>query len=655
MIEGVCETVTVDGLAGFSDILKTLDKNQAICCGVTKFATIALVTEKAYQQAGRPADKIPRTKGFFNFPDGPALMPFDYDPEATGGAYNKDDLVKALRSTIPGLKQAAFVWIPSSGSCIHNNGREIIGIKGQRLFCVVQNGSDIPRAAEAIQTYLWAAGCGFFKVGAAGQLLERTLFDASIYQANRLDFAAGAVCKPPLEQKRGEPVLIPGQIEIIDTREAIPEPPAHIIAQAKANKDKARAAVREQAKEQREKYISGKAAEIAGAGATDEQIRNAEATVRRALEQDTLHGDFPIIVKEESQTRTVTVGNILDNPARFHGLKTRDPIEPEYDAGRWVGKLYLYGSRPNLFSFARGGRVFKLMRQPVRIELVRGRTFDVTEQTLALMRTQPDFFDLGDALVLVEHGKSYALDEHLLKHEIAGRAQYFTSHQTKDGEWIEVLEDPPPKAAKTIIALNERRGLKKLDAAVDMPLIRPDGSLLTRPGYDESSRLLLDIPDSIIIPENPSIEECAAALVRLMEPFAEFPIVSETDEAVFLAALFTAVCRPVLDISPAFGIDAPAQGTGKTYLARCISILATGEAPAVWPHTSSRDDEEVRKRLFATLREGNRVVIFDNLLGIVSSASLAAALTSPFFQDRVLGKSESQRVPNKALFIMTGH
>lgn len=656
MVEGTAEQVTVSGLTDFSTVLQRLKKNQALAYGITAHAMIALITKKAWLQAGRPDDRIPRTKDFFTFPPGqPGVFMFDYDPEATGDTCDRDELVEFLRMTIPGIKDAALLWYPSSSSHIHNNEKEIIGLKGQRLYCLVRDSSDIPRAAAAIQEYLWTAGYGYFKVGVAGQLMERNLIDATVYQPNRLDFAAGAICKPPLEQRRGDPVLIPGDIEFLDTADAIPDPGPDVVALAKAYREKARATVKESAKGQRELYINTKAAEIAGEGATDEAMRQAKATVRRAVEQSTLHGDFPVFIKDGGKARKASVGNILDNPALYHSLQTLDPLEPEYDGGRAVGKLYLYGSQPNLFSFARGGRVFKLMRQPARIQLVRGQTYRTTLQTLDLLREQPDLFNLGSSLVIVEAGRSYPLDEHALKHEIAGRMQYHVAKKDKEGNLVEILEDPPAKVAKSIIALGERRRLKKLAAAVDMPLIRPDGSLLNKPGYDEKTQILLDILDPAEIPQEPTITQCAEALSRLMIPFSEFPICSETDEAVFLAAVFTAVSRPALDMAPAFGIDAPVQGTGKTLLARCLSILSTGEAPSVWPHTAHRDDEEVRKRLFSALREGSRAILWDNVLGILSSASLAAALTSPEYQDRILGKSESQQVPNKALFLITGN
>jgi hypothetical protein len=84
-------------------------------------------------------------------------------------------------------------------------------------------------------------------------------------------------------------------------------------------------------------------------------------------------------------------------------------------------------------------------------------------------------------------------------------------------------------------------------------------------------------------------------------------------------------------------------------------MLVTGELPTIWPHTGGRDDEEVRKRLFTALRNGTRALVWDNVVGTFDSAAMAAALTSGNFTDRVLGKSESISVPNRAIMLMTGN
>jgi len=210
--------------------------------------------------------------------------------------------------------------------------------------------------------------------------------------------------------------------------------------------------------------------------------------------------------------------------------------------------------------------------------------------------------------------------------------------------------------AKPILSLGAGRHLKTLSAVVTVPTLRPDGTVFDTPGYDEATGLLFEATEDVVpVPAAPDRAEVVEALETLLHPFREFPVVAPDDWGVLLAALLTAVVRPALPTAPGFGFDAPVQGSGKTLLANCVGVLASGQAPAVWPHTAGKDDEEVRKRLFAALRQGYRALVWDNVVGTFNSAAMSAALTSSNFTDRILGKSESISVPNKAILLMTGN
>ncbi|MFO7881595.1 MAG: hypothetical protein R6U52_03520, partial [Kosmotogaceae bacterium] len=84
---------------------------------------------------------------------------------------------------------------------------------------------------------------------------------------------------------------------------------------------------------------------MCGESAEEPAFEQARATVRRALENQTLSGDFMIDVIIEGVSHRVSVRDLLDDPVRYDGLKTLDPIEREYDDGRPVGKLFLLGAR----------------------------------------------------------------------------------------------------------------------------------------------------------------------------------------------------------------------------------------------------------------------------------------------------------------------
>jgi len=281
-----------------------------------------------------------------------------------------------------------------------------------------------------------------------------------------------------------------------------------------------------------------------------------------------------------------------------------------------------------------------------------GKTAETSNATLCFMRAA-DIYDQGSNLVVVRDSKAVTLDRDGLSYWLGNRIQYCAKGKKGKPQQI----DPPPLMLKQVMAVGEARGLKKLDAVITTPVICPDGHTVERQGYDLASRLYFDVGDgrALPVPTCASIDDAEVALRFLMRPFAGFATATKVDRSVLLAALLTAIERAALPTAPAFGIDAPAQGTGKTYLATCIGALAIGAEPTVYPHTSGRDDEESRKRLTAVLANGERVLVWDNVLGMFNSQAIAAFLTSRVYSDRILGRSERIAIPNRVLVLITGN
>lgn len=285
-----------------------------------------------------------------------------------------------------------------------------------------------------------------------------------------------------------------------------------------------------------------------------------------------------------------------------------------------------------------------------RIQIGDGRTAQAVEESLQVLREHADIFDLGGEIVRNHGERLVPLDRHALSY-FMGKSVVFYRFTATDKIR---LEDPPQRLIDQILSLGSMRGLKPLDAVTTIPTLRPDDSTLSAAGYDRAARLLY-VGDSVTVPECPTADDARAAYQTVMSAFAEFPFVAPADWAAMLAALITAVVRPALPTAPAFAFDAPSQGSGKTLLASCVAALASGERPEPWPPVAARDDDEIRKRLFSALRIGARAILWDNLAGTLDSPSLAAFLTSPTFRDRILGRSESLALPNRAVFLMTGN
>jgi hypothetical protein len=190
---------------------------------------------------------------------------------------------------------------------------------------------------------------------------------------------------------------------------------------------------------------------------------------------------------------------------------------------------------------------------------------------------------------------------------------------------------------------------------IESPTLRPDGTILDTPGYDQTTGFLYE-PNAEFskVPSEPSPEELVTAIDALLDPFREFPFVAESDRCAVLAAILTLLGRPAIDgPTPLFAIRSTTPGSGKGLLASTVSAIGTGREPTLF--AVARDDEEVRKRLLTIGLEGTRCVLLDNVEGVIGSPTLAAALTAREFTDRLLGTNRLVTVPMDAVWLASGN
>jgi hypothetical protein len=656
--QGQMQILGFDKPQQFADLLMQLSPDQCLTYGVPP-RDADLITEEKWNQLGRPEDQLPRSKAVFNWPTGAAVMMLDYDAPKDGTKpMGRKELVQTLMSVCPKLNSSGLIWWPSTSSHIYAGENQVAGLKGQRIYLLVKHGTDIERAGKVLNERLWANGFGRYEVGEGGQLLSRSVFDGAVWQTNRIDFAAGAKCGTGLEQRRGQPVLLSGDdFDLLDTLDAIPDLTADEIQKSELNQSHWKSKLKSQAEVKKNEWIKarGEAIRAANPKLDSQQV---DLMIRRVLETSDLSGDWVITIKDKNGlAKQITVMEALDFPDKYDGAITLDPIEPEYNGGRWVGKLYIKGARPNLHSFAHGRKVYLLHRQPAKIELVTGKSTEATDKLLEVLRDTHDIFDFGMEIMRIGHGGAmHILNESSLRYVVGGLVQFWSQKRVPNVGMVEVLRDPPPAICSSVISLGNQRRLKPLMGVITAPTLRADGSVLNAPGYDLETKLIYDpvehVPD---IPMFPSRDQALQAIKVLWKPFENFPFCGPVDRAVHLAALLTTAVRSSLSVAPGFAYDAPTQGSGKTLLARCVGVLLSGAEPSVWPHTAGRDDEEIRKRIFTVLRSGARVLIWDNVVGAFDSPSMASCMTSPMLTDRVLGQSISSTVPNRMMLILTGN
>jgi putative DNA primase/helicase len=216
---------------------------------------------------------------------------------------------------------------------------------------------------------------------------------------------------------------------------------------------------------------------------------------------------------------------------------------------------------------------------------------------------------------------------------------------------------PPPVLLKNVLATPDP-ALPVLAGIVTAPLFGSEGTLITELGYHPATRLLYEPTQNVTlppVPDKPTPQQVAAARSLLLDDlFGEFPFVSEAERAHALALLLLPFVRPMISgPTPLHMVEKPAPGTGATLMVDAISIVATGISASVM--VEGRDEDEWRKRLTAKLREIPSILLIDNLRRQLDASSMAAALTAPFWEDRVLGKSEMVRFPIRCVWIATGN
>jgi hypothetical protein len=298
---------------------------------------------------------------------------------------------------------------------------------------------------------------------------------------------------------------------------------------------------------------------------------------------------------------------------------------------------------------------------PIEIVCNNRQLRTVTRDVLHALRSfnePPIVFVRGGALTRVrndERGRPIveAMGTDVLRYRIARVAN--TMRVNQDGAHKAV--PPPLDAVRDIAAAGDWPDFPPLEAVVEIPTLRSDGSIHYEPGYDPITRLLhvpargLEVPE---IPDVPDDSDVDQAVKLIDEALCDFPFDTPSDRANAIAAMLTPIVRPAIDGQvPLALVDAPEPGTGKGLLVNLVSVIATGRPAAMRPLAAH--DDEVRKMITSTLAEGPTIVALDNIEDAIRSPSLALVLTSDEWADRLLGRSETVKLPNRATWMATGN
>jgi hypothetical protein len=214
----------------------------------------------------------------------------------------------------------------------------------------------------------------------------------------------------------------------------------------------------------------------------------------------------------------------------------------------------------------------------------------------------------------------------------------WVKYDARSRKWKEI--HPPADAAQVLLERFGDWDFRVIAGIISTPTMRPDGTILSEPGYDPVTQLLLVAPPPMRdIPDKPTREDALQALGVLKDLIREFPFVDDegVSLAVALSAIISPVCRGAYPIVPVHIIDAPEAGTGKSYLLSTVSWIATGQA---MPALGSDDQKELDKRLDAAVLSGQSLICIDNSVNSIGGETICRLTEQWRAQVRIFGVLE---------------
>jgi hypothetical protein len=249
-----------------------------------------------------------------------------------------------------------------------------------------------------------------------------------------------------------------------------------------------------------------------------------------------------------------------------------------------------------------------------------------------------------------------AFDDDSLRHILSRVADWFVLKEIEK-EWVRLPAIPPRHVVRDILA-HPKLPFPVVTRIVHAPIFAEDGSITVKSGYSSTTRTYYAPAEDFEIspiPQEPTVEDIDFARDNIADVLRDFPFVSESEFTHAVGLMVLPFAMELIDApTPLHLIEKPAPGTGAGLLADVLTYPFLGSAPAIM--TEGRDDDEYRKRIVAKLKDGNCIIVIDNVRRRIESGALSAALTSTTLEDRILGKNTAMlRVANKAVWIATGN
>jgi hypothetical protein len=452
MARGVACRVPIGGVQQLGELIGRLRSDQAIALGSLRSDLpykVEIATKRAINGATRPgiisrsADNIvfkPAQSGF-------ALLDFDTKgmPADVAERVNRaGGFWQALLSVIPEFGGVAYLVraSTSAGLCHKGTGAPVPGSNGEHVYVLVRDVADSARFLKVLHDRCWLAGYGWMMVGAAGQMLERSIVDRMVGAPERLVFEGPPILVDPLAQsvEARRPLVTEG--DLLDTLAACP--PLTLVEKAQLDKlrSKAKLELGGKSAEAREEFI-GKEAE-ALVKRSGMPVRAAREIIRKQCSGVLLPGI--VLPFDDPELAGKTVADVLADPAAFEGETLADPLEG-VDYGRCKAKIMRRADgTPLINSFAHGGIVYelKLDAAAIRTAMSAAETGDVVAILIErLLRADIDPVE-EDALI-ADAKKRTGTGMRMIARQIKAARQAVATEKAKEACELRIAERTDPR------------------------------------------------------------------------------------------------------------------------------------------------------------------------------------------------------------------
>lgn len=409
MSHGTGQVVNIP-LSNMPTFLNELKPNQALTHGVPKDTNLpnpfTVISDQKFKKIQGSTNIITRTLEHLHYPpETPILAMIDYDPAQGVSPLPMGALIQEIDKVIPGFQDAEKVRTHSTSACVFDqNGQEVTGPgAGYHIYFTMPPGTSVPRFVEIFKVRSWLMGHGYIKISKSGAMLLRNgLFDEFVLSPERQDFVAGAIIPDGWEQRRPEPIYIPGSVFSPD---GLPDLLGAERAEYESLVRAAKGLSKDKAHNLREEFITTRAADM-HVKAPGIPLNQHEATIRQASTNGDLYGDFMI---HPDNMDSVTVKEILKNPSRYDGVACADPLEPDNTSGK--AKIFINfdigAGKPVIQSFLHGDHVLFLHSE--QVEITTPWSFDDAEFYLEVLGKQK-----------LSSGQKVTIAEEILEHNDFG-------------------------------------------------------------------------------------------------------------------------------------------------------------------------------------------------------------------------------------------